>query len=426
MDLRGKKLLLLGGVQPTCQIIEEAHKMGVKVYVTDYLENSPAKKIADKSFMISTTDVDAVVELCKNEKIDGVFTGYTDSMLPYCQKICKKLNLPFWGDERNIDICIDKEKFKIACEKAGVPVVPWKKVNLKNYKEKIQDLSFPVVIKPVDSSGSRGVFKCYHKDEYEKFCEMAFEFSKKKELLIEKLMDMNSEISVYYMIYNGKTFLSEMGDRYVHAVNEESAPVGQGMTCPSRHLQEWQKQMESKIENFFVQNNMKNGFVFFQGFYENGNFYIHEVGYRLCGGFAYKYVEKFSGYNQIQEMIRFSLTGEMNISQLEKSNPLFYSNAFTLTLVLKAGKVKTIIGVEEISELSPIIEFCQLRFEDDSITTEGATTRVFAYILCDIKNRKDLTNLINEVKTKIKVLDEDGNNMLTEILYPEKVQLFYE
>lgn len=62
-DLRGKKLLLLGGVQPMCEVVKEARKLGVIVYVTDYLEDSPAKKIADKSFLVSTTDVDRIVEI---------------------------------------------------------------------------------------------------------------------------------------------------------------------------------------------------------------------------------------------------------------------------------------------------------------------------------------------------------------------------
>ena len=54
-NLQGKKLLLLGGVQPACEIVKEAHNMGVTVYVTDYLEDSPAKKYADKSFMVNAT-----------------------------------------------------------------------------------------------------------------------------------------------------------------------------------------------------------------------------------------------------------------------------------------------------------------------------------------------------------------------------------
>lgn len=84
--------MLLGGVSPACEVINEAHRYGVVVYETDYLTDSPAKKVVDKSFMTSFTDVDAVVDLCRKEGVDGVFTGYTDSLLPYAEKICKKLD----------------------------------------------------------------------------------------------------------------------------------------------------------------------------------------------------------------------------------------------------------------------------------------------------------------------------------------------
>ena len=73
-----KKLLLLGGTSISRQIVYAAHEMDVDVYVTDYLENSPCKAIAQKSFMLSCTDVDKVVQLIKDEKIDGVLTGYAD------------------------------------------------------------------------------------------------------------------------------------------------------------------------------------------------------------------------------------------------------------------------------------------------------------------------------------------------------------
>jgi biotin carboxylase len=141
--------------------------------------------------------------LCKEEKIDGIFSGFTDSVLPYMQQVSVRTGLPFWGDERNIDICIDKMKFKEACEEAGVPVIPWIKVNDSNYLEKIESVQCPVVVKPVDSSGSRGVYKCFDKYQLADYCQKAFEYSQKKEILIERLMNVSNEFSAYYVMFGG-------------------------------------------------------------------------------------------------------------------------------------------------------------------------------------------------------------------------------
>ena len=104
-----------GGVALACDIVKKAQELGVYVMVTDYLEDSPAKKIADESFMISTTDIDAVVKLCQDQRVDGVFTGYIDSMLPYCCDVCERLGLPFYATRKQLEYTVDKRRFKDIC-----------------------------------------------------------------------------------------------------------------------------------------------------------------------------------------------------------------------------------------------------------------------------------------------------------------------
>ncbi len=420
-DLKGKRLLLLGGVQPACEIVKEAQKMGVTVLVTDYLADSPAKKLADKSFMVNAMDVDAVVKLCKDEQADGLITGYVDSLLPYAEEICRKSNLSFWGNAENIDMSINKDKFKLACEKSGLPVVPWKKVNRDNFKD-ISDIKFPVVIKPVDNSGSRGVFKCYNSGDYESLCEKAFTFSKCGELLIERLMNAHNEFSAYYMIDGGEAVLTGMGDRYVNIIDDSIAPVGQGMYLPSARLKEWTQKVNPSVVKFFADNNMNNGFVFVQGFYEDGGFYIHEIGYRLNGGFSYKLIESFSGYNQVRELIRFSLTGSMDKNELKKSNPFFDGSSFILTLALKPGIIGSINGVDKASEIDGVVEFCQLKKAGDKLMSKGTTAQVFAYVLIACENIQALKKTITAVENAVEILDTDGNNMLWDPIDPKRIK----
>lgn len=424
--LRGKKLLLLGGVQPACEIVKEAHKLGVEVIVTDYLSDSPAKKIADKSFMVSATDTDKIVELCKEENIDGVITGYVDSLLPYYVKVCEKADFYHWGNEANISMCINKDLFKIACEESSVPVVEWKKITKNNYKEFKEKLHFPVVIKPVDNSGSRGVYKCFNKADYEGLCEKAFTYSKKQELLVERLMNPNNEFSAYYMIYDNTAYLTGMGDRYVNIIDDRIAPIGQGMIFPSRYLKEWKEKIHDTIVKFFQKNDIVNGFVFIQGFYEEGNFFIHEIGYRLNGGFSYKIIEKCSGYNQIQELIRFSLTGKMEIENLNKSNPIFNKNAFIITVSLKQGKIKKIKGLQKIREEENIIEVCQLHFEEEEMKSHGTTAQVFCYILGIAETQKEYKEIVKKIKNNLIVENEEGENIVNQIIDAEKVTMVLE
>ena len=90
----GKKILILGGASQHCKVVDAAHELGLKVFVTDYLPDSPAKKKADVSLMYDVKDIEGIVDYCKKEKIDGIITTSLDPcQIPY-QKICEKLALP--------------------------------------------------------------------------------------------------------------------------------------------------------------------------------------------------------------------------------------------------------------------------------------------------------------------------------------------
>lgn len=423
IELAGKKLLIMGGVSAICEIVNEAKNLGIKTYVTDYLVDSPAKKIADGSFMVSATDVDAVVELCRREHMDGVFTGYLDLLLPYCQKVCEKLEMPFCGNAENIEMCIDKEKFKLSCEKSGVPVVPWINVSKNDYEEKIRSIKAPVVIKPADYSGSKGVFKCYETERIREYVEKAMKFSKAGKVLIEKIMNVDNEFSVYYMMNHGQIYLTAMGDRYVNIIDPEIAPVGRGMIYPSVYLDEWEEKMDKCVRKFLKDNEMNNGFAFFQGFYENGNFYIHEIGYRLNGGFTYDIIQHFSGYHQMHQLLKFSLTGQMDDRALGCSNPHFKGFGMIATISLEPGKISFIDGVEEIKNTQGVLKFHMLHDIGDELRSHGTTAQVFAYILCGVENKEGLIRILNTIKAKLIVRDENGKNMLRETINPEMIKL---
>lgn len=420
-DLKGKTLMMMSGSRDACEIVNVAHEMGVTVYETDWYENSPAKKVVDKAFMVSTADVDAMVKLCTEECVNGIISGYTDSVLPYNQQVCERMGLPFWGNRDNIEMCIDKKLFKKACEEAGIPVVPYVKLSDKDYVEKLADITLPVVFKPVDNSGSRGVYKCYKEKDKRNLCEKSLSFSYCKEVLAEKLMNADNEFSAYYILNNGNVRFTAMGDRYVLQPDPEIAPMGQGMLFPSTRLSQWEEEVDPIVRKFFEMNNMKNGFVFIQGFYDEGNFYIHEIGYRLNGGFSFKIVEHFSKYNQIEQMIRFSLTGKMDEEELKKSNPHFDGYGMILTTTLRNGVIGSIKGVDDVQKLEGVNRFFQMHFEGDELTSPGTTAQVFSYTMCVAPTKEKLLDVIRNVEDAIKVLDNNGENMLLPMINPERM-----
>ena len=289
-------------------------------------------------------------------------------------------------------------------------------------EDSVEEISFPVVIKPTDNSGSRGVFKCYEKGDYVELCNRAFSFSKKKELMVEKLMDVNSEFSVYYFIHEGKAYLTSMGDRYVDVVNPQSAPQAKGMLLPSVHLADWMALMDEKVKRFFSNNAMKEGYVFVQGFYDHGGFFLSEIGYRLNGGDTYKIVERCSGVNIVELLLEYALVGDVDDEKIQKFNPFFNEKTFLVTVALQNGRIGRIEGMDDIRRHPNVCGISQMHFVGDVLNTPGTSAQVFAYFMCVSETEEGLLETISYIKENLHVLNDQGNNMLVGVIDPLMVK----
>ena len=115
-----KKILILGGTAQQIKLVEAAKKMGVYTIVTDYLVDSPAKKVADEAWMHNIKDVDQIVERCKQEQVNGVICGYIDPCQRPYQQICEALDLPCYGTKDQFFYMTDKHSRKCVWKTASM------------------------------------------------------------------------------------------------------------------------------------------------------------------------------------------------------------------------------------------------------------------------------------------------------------------
>ncbi len=187
-ELRGKSLLLLGSSTLSVDIVDYAKAQGVYTIVTDYLDSSPAKEIADESLNISTADVNTLVDLVNTRNIDAVFAGVSEFNIEKALMVCDQTGLPFYANKKQWDIATNKDKFKRVCREHGVPVVEEFSINNSFKQEDLSKIKYPVIIKPVDSSSSRGIYICKDEKDLKINYEKSLAFSKSKTILIERYM----------------------------------------------------------------------------------------------------------------------------------------------------------------------------------------------------------------------------------------------
>lgn len=413
-NLKGKRLLILGGIAPMVEVVERCHELGIEVYVTDYLKNSPAKKNADKSFMVSTTDIDAVVKLCRDECIDGIYTGNVDSMLPYYAQICSEMNFPCYGNLETFQIMIDKKQFKAICSEYGVPIVD-------DYQESDIDegnLFYPIIIKPVDSSGSRGISIVRSQKELDFGIKKALSYSPSKKYIVERYME-SEEVVLYYYLQDGNPVFATMCDRYVNKQQKNVAQLPTAYIFPSKYTDSHLEHSDKLIKKMLRKIGLTNGPIFLQAFVDKKVPHLYEPGYRTNGAREQYIVEAVCGVSSVDMLIHFALTGKMSEEDISDLIDPYLKGKYACKLspLIGKGTISNIKGVDAIRNMPSVVKVVLNNDIGDSINDEKlGTLKQIAYRAFIVEDTiEDLKKTIDYIQNKVDYYDEEGKSMLLEM-----------
>lgn len=414
-EFEGKKLLILGGNPETTPLVEIANNMGIKTIVTSGRHTDAAKKAAWKAYDVDGMDVPGIIALAREEEVDGVLVGVADILVPSYCKVCDALGLPCYATQHIVDVFAFKDVFKATCERYGVHGIPEFYLDADMKREDLDKIKYPVMIKPVDNGGGVGMTVAYNEEELVEGVKKALDASNKKRFIVEKYM-LCDDMGMYYTFKDGYCSASCIYDRYTTDEQPGLSRVCLGGTYPSKHIDEYFERMHNNAVRMFKEIGIENGVLMLSGFYEDGEFYVYDTGFRLQGEAPHLLMKAIHGFDQREMLIRFALTGsEGNIDlQKEDDTRLRGKWASTLWILLKEGKLSKIEGLENISNDKRIIANIQRLHEGDSVLAEwiGTEKQVLTrmYLVCDSK--EELAACLKEYQTKIKVYDENGNNLV--------------
>lgn len=414
-ELEGKKLLILGGNPETVPLVEIANRMGVKTIVTSSVPNEPAKSVAWKSFDVNGMDVPAVVSLARDEQVDGVLVGVADILVPSYCKVCDALGVPSYATQQIVDIFAYKDVFKATCERYGVHGVPEYYLDENLNPSDIDKMKFPVMVKPVDGRSGMGMTVCHKPDELHDAVKKALDVSNCKRFIVERYMGECEDAFVYYTFKDGYCSLSCIADRYTTDEQPGLSRVCLGATYPSKYIKNYFSRMHNNAVRMFKNIGIRNGVLLMQAFYEDGEFYVYDPGFRLQGEAPHLHMKAINGFDQREMLIRFALTGSEGDVDLQKQDDAYFQGKYAATLwtLLKQGKVAKIEGLGDIDKDPRVHIHIQRIHEGDTIeeswvgTEKQVLNRI--YMVCDTKDQ--LKAAVKEYQDKIKVYDIDGNLM---------------
>lgn len=203
-----KRILVLTGSMLQERFVKRAKEMGCYVGVIDMIRDAPAGKIADEFFLCSAIDVQGIMDICKQFKPDGITTGICDIPVLTAATVCSKLGLPGMSESTAIK-ATDKAAMINAFKKNGVAHPEYQVIH--SVDEKVE-LEFPVITKPVDKSGSRGINLAKNETELRSAIRNSLDASDSKTILVEEYLE-GPEVSVELLVQDGIPHVLQVTDK---------------------------------------------------------------------------------------------------------------------------------------------------------------------------------------------------------------------
>jgi len=411
-DLAGKKLLVLAGADVHIKVVEAAKELGVYTIVTDYLDpkDSPAKLHADEYWMIDIIDIDAIVEKCREERVDGVLAFCIDpAQIPY-QRVCERLGVPCYGTREQFEVLTNKRRFKDYCVTHYVSTIP-------EYSEDdvVKMLvQYPVLVKPNISRGSRGQTVCYTKSEIPKALAIAKSESNDGKALIERYMLGKQDMSFAYIVIDGEPFLLKCGDRILGHVEDNLERQQIATVLPSSHAEQYVKEVEPEVIRMIKALGIQFGAVFLQGFWEDGKVLMYDPGMRFPGGDYDVVMRRCTGFDNMKAFVRFALTGDVT-SCYGDPHDLYKLNGkvcMILSIATRPGKIAVFSGMESVSAHPWVFSSSQRYHVGDVVPATGDIKQRVGEFVAQLPSRDQIDEFVGFVYDHVTILDENGNDMI--------------
>lgn len=304
-----KKLMLLGGLRYLLPVIEEAHKLGIYVITADYLPDNIAHKFSDEYCNVSIIDKDAVLKAAQALQIDGILSHAVDPGVVSAAYVAEIMGLPFQCSYEAARILQDKSLFRKFLSEHGFNCPKAKGYCNIEYALKDTDyFTWPVIVKPVDSAGSKGVTKVENKADLRRAIETALTASLSKNFVIEDFLDkVGAQSSADIFTVDGKLVYPAYSDQLFdpNAANPYTPAIE---IWPSSMEQKFQDDLTKQLQRLFTLLNVKSGIYNVESrVCSDGKAYIMEVSPRGGGNRIAELQDMATGQSLIRNEIKKAL-----------------------------------------------------------------------------------------------------------------------
>ena len=253
-----KKLMLLGGLRYLKPVIDAAHKQGYHVITADYLPNNIAHKWSDEYCNVSIIDKEAVLKEAQRLHIDGIMSFACDPGVVAASYVQNKMGLPSFGPFESVEILQNKDKFRAFLAKNGFNVPKAKGFDsVEAAMEEIYWYPWPVIVKPTDAAGSKGVTRVDKAEDLKSALDYAMEHSISGHIIVEEFIDKQgcSSDTDSFSEDGRLKFVSFCAQRFDAEAANPYTPAA--YSWPSTFTKEQEEYLTSEIQRLIMLLNLK-------------------------------------------------------------------------------------------------------------------------------------------------------------------------
>lgn len=351
-----KKLLLLGGAFQQIPSILKSKELGFYTITCDYLPENPGHKFADEYHNVSTTDKEAVLALARRLKIDGIVCYASDPSAPTAAYVAEKMGLS-GNPYDSVYLLTQKDLFRKFLAEHGFNTPRAGGYNtLKEAESEINQFKFPVMVKPVDSSGSKGVVKIFSKEELSAAVEEALQYSRQKRFVIEEfIVKKGYQVSGDGFSVDGKLVFTSYGNE-LYSGKGTREYVALGEFWPTLLTPEQKDKVDKAIQDLITALGMKTSAYNIEVILDkDDNVYVLELGPRNGGSYIPQLIQYATGVDMVEYTIKAA--GGLDCSDLKMAETKgFWSNYMILSK--KSGKFKELWFDEKFREKNLLDVYC--------------------------------------------------------------------
>lgn len=327
-----KKIMILGAGTYQVPLIKTAKRLGIHTIVVSIPGNYPGFELADKIYYENTTDYDKILEIAREEQIDGIVTAGTDVAVITIGKVCDELGLSGLSFQA-AQIAANKLLMKTRYEEHNVRTAKFREIplNADDVADRIASLNFPLIFKSVDSSGSRGIVRVDSFEEFDAAIQNVRENTRSDYYIVEEFIE-GEEFGAQAFVYRGEVvFILPHGD-YVFQ-GDTGVPIGHfaPYALEPSIIEDAREQLTAAIKAMELDNCAINAdFIL-----KDGKTYVLEIGGRSGATCLAELVSIYYGFDYYEKILRSALGEDITFECEQCAVP----NASMLLMSDKDGKI---------------------------------------------------------------------------------------